>query len=72
MNGIFHWEIYAHVPGMMVPALDTAHGAANHKIPGLTPRDFADSSTVKIKKFDYALSKAQVIHLSEENGGDGR
>ena len=58
---------------MMVPGLTTMpYGAAFHKIPGISHRDLADSTYVKIKKFDYTLSKAKFIHLSNENGGDGR
>ena len=72
LNGIREWDIFAHVPGMLVPGLETIYGAAHHKIAGLTTADLADSSTVKVKKFDYILSKAKVIHLSDGNGGDGR
>ena len=56
-----------------MPGLTTMpYGAAFHKIPGISRRDLADSTYVKIKKFDYTLSKAKFIHLSNENGGDGR
>ena len=66
------WEIYAHGPGMMVSGLGKIYGAASHKIPGMSYRDFMDSSTVRTKKFDYTLSKAKVIHLSHGNAEDGR
>ena len=71
LSGIQRFDIYAHVPGMLVSGLDN-YGVANQVVPGLSPKDFADSNTVKRKKFDYTLSKAKVIHLSKENGGSRR
>ena len=60
------------MPGMMAPGLKTSYGAAKHTIPGLSAEDRSDLSTVKIKKFDYTLSKSKIIQLTPENGGHGR
>ena len=60
------------MPGMMAPGFKTGYGTAKHTIPGLSAADQSDSSTVKIKKFDYTLSKSKIIQLPSENGGHGR
>ena len=58
--------------GMRAPGIKTSYGAAKHTIPGLSAEDRSDTSTVKIKKFDYTLSKSKIIQLTPENGGHGR
>ena len=60
------------MPGMMAPGFKTDYGTAIHNIPGLSAADQTESSTVKIKKFDYTLSKSKIIHLPPINGGHGR
>ena len=57
------------MPGMMAPGFKTGYGTAQHSIPGLSAADQAKSSTVKIKKFEYTLSKSKIIKLPPENRG---
>ena len=58
--------------GSMAPGFKTDYGTAKHTIPGLSAADQADSSDIKIKKFEYTLSKSKIIQLPSENGGHGR
>ena len=60
------------MPGMMAPGFKTGYGTSKQSIPGLSAAHQTESSTVKIKKFDYTLSKSKIIQLPPENGGHGR